>query len=195
MLVPWNDVLAVVDDGLWSMLSTADVVKSFVLRAGGQTTPSSTYWHTPASPSFADISRTLSYDTQSTVLVEHINKSSFSGPGEDRQSQVHRKGCFTFIAMSVGVGFFRVVGKAVVLQQLGYGDIRYRWPLLKLWLDVCAVFNHAHKCNKWRRDRLLNTSIEESVVNDGLLLFSMSRRISSTALVRCIALTVLGCLG
>ena len=43
MLVPWNDVLAVVDDGLWSMLSTADVVKSFVLRLGGQTTPSSTY--------------------------------------------------------------------------------------------------------------------------------------------------------
>ena len=55
MLVPWNDVLAVVDDGLWSMLSTADVVKSFVLRLGGQTTPSSTYCHTTASPSFADI--------------------------------------------------------------------------------------------------------------------------------------------
>ena len=37
MLVPWNDVLAAVDDGLWSMLSTADVVKGFVLRAGGHT--------------------------------------------------------------------------------------------------------------------------------------------------------------
>ena len=66
--------------------------------------------------------------------MEHINNKSsfFSGPGEDRQSQVHRKGCFTFIAMSVGVGFFLVVGKAVVLQQLGYGEIRFRLPLLEL---------------------------------------------------------------
>ena len=30
-----------------------------------------------------------------------INKPSFSGLGEDRQSQIHRKGCFTFIAISV----------------------------------------------------------------------------------------------
>ena len=66
------------------------------------------------------------YESPQTVLVEHINKSSFSGPGEDRQSHVHRKGCFTSIAMSVGVGFFLVVGKAVVLQQLGYGEIRFR---------------------------------------------------------------------
>ena len=64
--------------------------------------------------------------------MEHINKSSFSGLGEDRQSQVHRKGCFTSIAMSVGVDSFLVVGKAVVLHQPGYGEIRFRGPLLKL---------------------------------------------------------------
>ena len=64
--------------------------------------------------------------------MEHINKSSFSGLGEDRKGQVHRKVCFTFTAMSVGVGSFLVVGKAIVLQQLGYGEIRFRLPLLKL---------------------------------------------------------------
>ena len=61
MVVPWNDVLAVVDDGLWSMLSTADVVKSFVLRLGGQTTlHTDTQLLHLALPIF---SRTLSYET------------------------------------------------------------------------------------------------------------------------------------
>ena len=39
MLVPWNDVFAVVAVGLWSMLSTSEVVNSFFLKTGGQTTP------------------------------------------------------------------------------------------------------------------------------------------------------------
>ena len=43
MLDPWNDVFAVVAVGLWSMLSTAEVVNNFFLKTGGQTTPSSTY--------------------------------------------------------------------------------------------------------------------------------------------------------
>ena len=183
MLVPWNDVLAVIDDGLRLMLSTADVVKSFVLTAVEQTTPSSTYWHASASPNFAGISRTLSYESLLFLVLAK------------RQSQVHRKGCFTCIAMSVIVGSFLVVGKVVELQQLRYSEIKFRLPLLKLWLDVCAVFNHAYKCNKWWRGILLNTSIEESV---GERWPTIVQRVSTNklgSLGQVYCLTVLGWLG
>ena len=106
--------------------------------------------HTTASPSFADISRTLSYETQRPFSWSISKRLLFLVLAND-------------ITMFVGVGSFLVVDNAVVLQQLGYGEIRCRWPLLKLWLDVCAVFNHAYKCNKWLRDILLNTSIKENV--------------------------------
>ena len=38
IVVPWNDCVAVVELGLWSMLSTAAVVKTSPLIVGGQTT-------------------------------------------------------------------------------------------------------------------------------------------------------------
>ena len=46
-------------EGLWSMLSVTAVVNKPFLRTGGQTTPSSTYLLTVASPSWADIFSTL----------------------------------------------------------------------------------------------------------------------------------------
>ena len=54
MLVPWKEVVAVVAVGLWSMLSTAAVVNNSFLMTAGQTTPSSMYLLTAASPSCAD---------------------------------------------------------------------------------------------------------------------------------------------
>ena len=60
MLVPWKEVVAVVAVGLWSMLSIAAVVNNPFLMTAGQTTPSSMYLLTAASPSCADTSSTRS---------------------------------------------------------------------------------------------------------------------------------------
>lgn len=51
MRVPWNDDVAVVAVGLWSMLSIAAVVNSPFLRGDGQITPSAMYLLMAASPS------------------------------------------------------------------------------------------------------------------------------------------------
>ena len=58
MRVPWKEVAAVVAVGLWSMLSIATVVNNPFLMTAGQTTPSSMYLLTAASPSCADTSST-----------------------------------------------------------------------------------------------------------------------------------------
>ena len=39
--VPWHEIVAVVAEGLWSMLSTADVVNKPFCKMAGQTTSSS----------------------------------------------------------------------------------------------------------------------------------------------------------
>ena len=56
------------------MLSTADVVNIPLHIIGGQTTPSSRYRWTTASPILVDISRTLSYEIQ----IPHWNNVSIS---------------------------------------------------------------------------------------------------------------------
>ena len=58
MLVPWKEMVAVVAVGLWSMLSIAAVVNNPLLMTAGQTTPSSMYLLTAASPSCAGTSST-----------------------------------------------------------------------------------------------------------------------------------------
>ena len=50
MLVPWNEDVAVVAVGLWSILSIADVVNKDFLKTLGHTTPSALYFPTAASP-------------------------------------------------------------------------------------------------------------------------------------------------
>ena len=75
MQVPWKDDMAVEADGLWSMLSTADVVNIPLHIIGGQTTPSSRYRWTTASPIWVDISRTLLYEIQ----IPYWNNVSISG--------------------------------------------------------------------------------------------------------------------
>ena len=60
--LPWNEVVAVVDDGLWSMLSIAAVEnRPILLRMGGQTNPCSRYLFKTASPNCAEMSSTRSY--------------------------------------------------------------------------------------------------------------------------------------
>lgn len=58
MLGPWNDDFTIVEVGLWSILSTAAVVKSSLRSIGEQTTPFSTYDCTTAS----QILKTQVYD-------------------------------------------------------------------------------------------------------------------------------------
>ena len=58
MRVPWKEVVAVVAVGLWSIMSIATVVNNPFLMTAGQTTPSSMYLLTAASPSCADASST-----------------------------------------------------------------------------------------------------------------------------------------
>ena len=60
MLVPWNELTAIVDDVLWSILSTTAVVNTFVFRLGGHT---------------VSVSCALSYDEHSTLSYE-IDKPS-----------------------------------------------------------------------------------------------------------------------
>ena len=61
MLVPWNELVAVVEDVL-SMLSTAAVVNTFALRLGGQTVSVSLKCSQAASATSDDSRSTLSYE-------------------------------------------------------------------------------------------------------------------------------------
>ena len=63
ILFPLKEVVAVVAVGLWSILSIAAVMKSPLLRIEGHNTPSSWYLLTAASPKWAEIASTLSYET------------------------------------------------------------------------------------------------------------------------------------
>ena len=53
--------------GLWSMLSTADVVNSPMFSLGGQTVPIVSKWLMALLPRSADNPRTQSYETDNPI--------------------------------------------------------------------------------------------------------------------------------
>ena len=73
--VPWNELWAMVELGSWSILSTAEVVKTPVLKVCGHTAPILSKWFMAEFPRSADKPRTQSYETDNPNLN---NKSTSS---------------------------------------------------------------------------------------------------------------------
>jgi hypothetical protein len=105
--VPWNESRAVVELGLWSMLSNPAVVKIPLRNEGGQTTPSLSNRSQNEFAMSVDMLKTLSYEMQSPRLNSaSIKPRPLVKPCIFRATYIGRGVSLSLGWRVVAVGFF-----------------------------------------------------------------------------------------
>lgn len=106
--------------------------------------------------------------------MKHIDQLPLPCLGKHRFANIKSKRWIIGLLVSVCMCPSILFGEAVVLQELWKSKVRLWCTILNSWLNVCTMFNHACKLNRWWWNSLISASMHTNWISDGGIVWSVN---------------------